>query len=64
VDNAVKQTKAGRATAKGLLGFASGDASIGAAMKNGNISKVHHIDSESTSIFGIWSSYQTVVHGE
>jgi hypothetical protein len=44
---------------------ALGDCSVQAAMQNGNISKVHHVDSEFKSYFlGIYSKFTTVVYGE
>jgi len=44
---------------------AVGDCSVQAAMKNGGISKVHHVDSEITSyFFGIYSRFTTVVYGD
>jgi hypothetical protein len=44
---------------------ALGDCSVQAAMKNGGISKVHHVDSEINSYFlGIYTKFTTVVYGE
>lgn len=44
---------------------AVGDCSVETAMKNGNISKVHHVDSEFKSFFfGIYTRFTTVVYGE
>jgi hypothetical protein len=44
---------------------ALGDCSVQAAMQNGGISKVHHVDSEITSyFFGIYTKFTTVVYGE
>ena len=58
-------SKKGTATATSILGWvATGDASITAAMKNGGITKVHHVDNESTGIIGIYATYTTVVYGE
>ena len=57
--------KKGTATATSILGWvATGDASITAAMKNGGITKVHHVDFESTSIIGVYATYTVVVYGE
>ena len=64
VDNSVKPEKVGVATAKGILVYADGDASISAAMKNGGIKKVHHIDTKSRNILGIVGEYTTIVYGE
>ena len=57
-------SKVGRAEAWGILVFATGDASIRTAMKNGSITRVHHVDHETTSWFGIYSTYTTIVYGE
>lgn len=65
VDNSVKPLKEGRATAKSILGLvAQGDASIAAAMANGDITKIHHVDYESNVILGIISDCTIVVYGE
>jgi hypothetical protein len=64
VDNSVKPAKTGTSMASGIVFFASGDASISAAMANGGITKVHHVDSETFSVMGVYATYKTVVHGE
>lgn len=64
VDNSVKPVKVGTATAKGIILYVDGDASISAAMKNGGITKVHHIDTKSRNILGIVGEYTTMVYGE
>lgn len=58
--------KTGEASARAILGLiATGDASISAAMKNGAISKVHHVDQKVNSVlFGLYLSTTTVVTGE
>lgn len=58
--------KTGTSTVGAFLGlFAFGDGSIEAAMKNGGITKVHHVDHEVTSfLFGIWMQDKTFVYGE
>ena len=56
--------KVGRAEAKSILGwFATGDCSIRAAMEDGGITKIHHVDHHSKIKFGIIASYETIVHG-
>ena len=35
-----------------------------AAMKEGNITKVHHVDSETFSVLGVYARYKTIVYGE
>ena len=44
--------------------FATGDASISAAMRNGGITRSHHVDHETTNLFGISAKYTTIVYGE
>ena len=58
-------SKVGTATAESFLGFiAMGDASIEAAMKDGGITKIHHVDYESKNILGIYATFTVVVYGE
>src|SRR5919201_3979609 len=61
--SAAGSSKIGRAEAWEILVFATGDASIRTAMKNGGITRVHHVDHETTSWFGIYSTYTTIVYG-
>ncbi len=65
-DVTAASTKTGTSSASGILGlFAFGDASMDAAMKNGGITKVHHVDYEVSSIlFGLFLKSTTIVHGE
>jgi len=46
-------TKVGTATCTSILWFAWGDASLDAAMKNGGITKIHHVDWNAFNILGI-----------
>ena len=66
VDPAAKSTKVGEATMSSLLGIlAKGDNSVNAAMVDGKITKVHHVDQHVLSyVFGIYIESTTVVHGE
>ena len=64
VDNSVGQTKVGKAEAQGIIIVGTGDASIKAAMENGDITKIHHVDHESFSVLGVYSRYTTIVYGE
>ena len=58
-------TRSGRACATSILGwFASGDASIAAAAANGGITRVSHVDRESTNLLGIHATYCTLVYGD
>ncbi len=66
LDPTAKPTKKGTASAGAFLGLiASGDASVDAAMKNGDITRVHHVDHEvNTFLLGLWVSDTTIVYGE
>ncbi len=44
--------------------FAHGDASIDAAMKAGEITRIHHVDYEYKNTLGLFSVYSTIVYGE
>ena len=58
-------SKVGTATAESFLGFvAMGDASISAAMEDGGITKIHHVDYESKNILGIYATFTVIVYGE
>jgi len=63
-DASVGSTKVGVSQAEGILVVAYGDASIPAAMKNGGLTKVHHVDNETFNVLGIYARYKTVVYGE
>lgn len=64
IDNSVQPLKKGTATASGIILFTEGDASLKAAMDNGGIKKVHHVDYKVKSILGIIGSTTTIVWGE
>ena len=57
-------SKIGTAEATGIIGIVTGDASISAAMKNGGITKIHHVDSKVQNFLGLFAKYTTVVYGE
>jgi len=57
-------TKVGMSKAEGILVVAYGDASIAAAMKDGGLTKVHHVDNETFNVLGIYARYRTIVYGE
>ena len=61
---AATSPKTGRADAWGIVFFATGDASISAAMRNGGITRVHHVDHETLNILGWFAKYTTIVYGE
>ena len=64
IDNSVSPVKVGTATASGIICFTEGDASLKAAMDNGGITKVHHVDYKVKNILGIVGSTTTIVYGE
>ena len=55
--------KMGKACSRAVLGIATGDASISAAMKDGNIKQVSHVDQGVTNILGIFAENCTIVYG-
>jgi len=64
IDNSVQPVKKGTATAQGIICFVEGDSSISAAMENGGISRIHHVDYKVRNILGIVGSRTTIVWGE
>lgn len=57
--------RVGRASATSILGLlGTGDASIQAAMENGDISEIHYVDYKATNLLGLYAEYTVVVHGE
>lgn len=66
IDPTAKPIKKGKASAGAFLGLiAAGDASIEAAMKEGGITRVHHVDHEVNSfLLGLWVGDTTIVYGE
>lgn len=58
-------SKTGEATVSSILGlFATGDASIATAAKNGGITKIKTVDYKAFSVLGIYATYTVVVTGE
>jgi len=64
IDNSVGWDKEGVATAEGILIVGFGDASIKAAAAQGQIKKIHHVDTEVLSVLGVYARYRTIVYGE
>ncbi len=66
LDPTAKPVKEGKATAGAFLGIiAAGDSSVEAAMKNGQITRIHHVDHEvNTFLLGLWAGSTTIVYGE
>ena len=63
-DSSVPQTKVGEAKAEGIILVAFGDSSISTAMRNGGITRVHHVDSEEINVLGIYSRTTVKVYGD
>jgi hypothetical protein len=58
-------TKVGVSTYSNVLGIvATGDGSISAAMKDGGITRVHHIDYKNYTILGVYHKMTVYVYGE
>ncbi|MGD0276672.1 MAG: TRL-like family protein [Syntrophales bacterium] len=65
VTSHVRTDKTGTAQCISILGWvATGDCSISAAMKNGGITKIHHVDFNAKSILMVYAEYTTIVVGE
>jgi TRL-like protein family len=61
----VHYSKKGVAQCKSILLLVStGDCSLTAAMKNGNITKVNHTDWHATNILGIYGEYTLTAYGD
>ena len=61
----VDTLKVGKSQCKDVLALiAQGDASIAAAMKNGNITNVHFVDWKANNILGLVGTYECTVYGE
>lgn len=64
-DQNAKAMKIGTAECTSILSMvATGDVSIQTAMKNGGITKVHHVDWDVENILGIIGKYKVTVYGE
>ena len=64
VDNNVTCAKCGKAKSKSVVVFTTGDSSLKAAMDNGGITKVNHVDYEVMNILNFYSEATTIVWGE
>jgi hypothetical protein len=63
--NATASTKVGEAYCKNFLGLvALGDASLDAAMKNGGITRIHHVDCKYEVYLGVYSKFTIIAYGE
>lgn len=58
-------SKVGTAKAVGYVGLvATGDASIEAAAKEAGITRIQHVDYQTKSILGLYTTYTTIVYGQ
>ncbi|MGH7145447.1 MAG: TRL-like family protein [Planctomycetota bacterium] len=58
-------TSMGMSQCTSILGLvATGDASISAAMANGKITEVSHVDHKAFEVLGIYGVYETDVYGK
>jgi len=64
VGQTASTTKVGEASSTAIIFFAAGDSSVAAAMANGGITKIHHVDCKISSFLGLYARYTTVVYGE
>ena len=63
-DTSVSCDKYGEAECEGIVVVAFGDASIKAAMDNGGIKRIHHVDTEEISVLGVYVRQVVRVWGE
>ena len=64
-DGKVASTKTGMGTQKGILGIVTtGDGSIEAARKAGELTRISHIDYHGSHILGIIGECSTIAYGE
>ena len=58
-------TKRGEASSTSILGlYATGDCSIGAAVRNGGLKRVDHLDYSYENVLGIWQKVTLIAYGE
>jgi hypothetical protein len=63
-DTSVGYSKVGESMAEGIILLGKGDASISEAMKDGGITRIHHVDSEELNILNIYCKQIIRVYGE
>lgn len=64
-DGKVVSTKTGKGTQSSILGWiTTGDASIEAARKNGELTRISHVDYHASHILGIIGDCTTIAYGE
>ena len=57
-------SKVGEASSEGIICIATGDSSIKAAMANGGITKISHVDYHVESVLGLYVKTTITVYGE
>jgi hypothetical protein len=57
-------SKMGQAESTGIICVATGDSSIKAAMANGGITKISHVDYHTTSVLGVYAKTVVTVYGD
>jgi hypothetical protein len=57
-------SKMGQASSSGIICVATGDSSIKAAMSNGGITKISHVDYHTTSVLGLYAKTTVTVYGD
>ena len=63
--NSDTHAKVGTGMIQCYLGLiATGDASVETAMKNGKITKIHHVDYKAKNILSLYTEYTIYVYGE
>jgi len=61
----VKRDNVGQSSATNILGIINtGDISIEAAMKDGKITKIHHVDMKIENVLGLFAKKTIIVYGE
>jgi len=63
-DTTAAATRVGVARAEGIVIVSWGDASIEAATRSAGITRIHHVDSKSLNVLGIYARYETIVYGQ
>lgn len=58
------RSKVGVSKCNAIIGIATGDCSIEAAMKQGGIRKIQHVDYRVKSYLGLYAECTTTVYGE
>ena len=64
VGEAATAPNVGRSKGRVILGFTTTQASIQAAMADGAIGRVHHVDYQAKLFLGLFGSYTVIVYGE